>query len=556
MKIKNQLFQIGDFIKELYSITKIKFFIILIFGVLNSFFQALSVVIIIPLLETYQSGSKTSIVAKSLYYLGWNGSLEWILVFYFIILFLYAIFKSLYTFESSKLVVFFTKEFTTQSLDKILQSPWSFFTKHEPSKLTVLFHTETLNLKTLTLVTFRIIQIISLIVIQLIMSFWLSWQITLVTFLALAFIYLVQKKIVSTNISLGQKRIFFSEKIQKYLTETFKGIKLLKIHQLEKERFNNFKDTQEELYLNESKTAKLEGISDFFFITTGALVIVTIIYLSIHFNFLKIGGLLVLLVLLFKVIGHLQSLIKSIATYLNLLPSYQLITSIVADTQTITERNKQENDQRIISNIEFNNISFSYGNRIIIDHKNQLFQKGKIYLFFGPSGKGKTTTLDLLSGLIHPQSGEIKVDGVEINLNNIHTLQNNISYVLQETILFQGSILENISLGHHYTSEEITHAIQSAGLSQTISVQPEGIDTIINENASMLSGGEKQRIAIARALIRNTSILLLDEITSSLDARNEAQIMDTISKIKEDKIILIVGHREKLKDWADEVIEF
>ena len=330
----------------------------------------------------------------------------------------------------------------------------------------------------------------------------------------------------------------------------------MKIHQLEKERFNNFKNTQEELYLNESKTAKLEGISDFFFITTGALVIVTIIYLSIHFNFLKIGGLLVLLVLLFKVIGHLQSLIKSIATYLNLLPSYQLITSIVADTQTITVRNIQENDQRIISNIEFNNILFSYGNRIIIDNKNQLFQKGKIYLFFGPSGKGKTTTLDLLSGLIHPQSGEIKVDGVEINLNNIHTLQNNISYVLQETILFQGSILENISLGHHYTTEEITHAIQSAGLSQTISLQPEGIDTIINENASMLSGGEKQRIAIARALIRNTSILLLDEITSSLDARNEAQIMDTISKIKEDKIILIVGHREKLKDWADEVIEF
>ena len=398
--------QVSNFIVQLYQITKIRFFTLIIFGVLNSFFQALGVVIIIPLLETFQSDSRTSIVAKTLYTLGWNGSIEWILLFYFCILFIYGIFKSLYSYESGRLVVYFAKTFTTNALEKVLHSPWSFYTKHSPSKLTVLFQTETMHIRALTLATFRIIQTILLIIIQLAMSFWLSWQVSLTTFFALALIYIVQKKIISKNNNLGQNRIYFSENIQKFLNETFKAIKLLKIHRLENDREKIYKKTQEELYDNEIKTAKLEGISDFFFITTGALVIVLIIYVSVHFNLLNIGGLLVMLVLLFKVIGHLQSLIKALGYFLNLLPSYQLFSETLNLTTPILNTIRNEIDTpTTIDSIELRNIYFSYGNHKILKNQTQLFKKGKIYLFFGPSGKGKTTTLDLLSGLIQPQSG-------------------------------------------------------------------------------------------------------------------------------------------------------
>lgn len=550
---ENKLQLIFQFIREIHKIIKLKFWILVVFGVLNSFFQAVGVVLIIPLLETYHSGSKTSLLAKTLVSLGWNGSLEWILVLYFIILFLYGIFKSLYTYESSRQVAIFSMNFTKSALRKIVLSPWSFFNHHSPSKLTVLFHAETMNIRMLTVSTFRIIQTILLILIQLVLSFWLSWQITFATFLALGMIYIVQKRIVSKNFKLGTKRVLLSESIQKYLTETFKAVKLIKLHHHEENRLIAYENTQDELYSNDEKLAKNEGLSDFYFISTGALVIVTIIYLSIHFNYLKISGLLVLLVLLFKVIGHLQSLIKAIGQYLNFLPSFQLFQETLEDTGTNSTIAKSSTLLKI-DTIELKNISFSYGEKKVLNGKSHLFEKGKIYLFFGPSGKGKTTTLDLITGLIKPNDGEFLINGNKIDSHSI--LQTNISYVLQETILFQGSIEENISFGDNYTTQEINNAIQLAGLEDCISNLPHGIKTVIDENATMLSGGEKQRISIARALIRNSDILLLDEITSSLDARNEAHIMETISSIKKDKIILIVGHREKLKDWADEVVVY
>ncbi len=548
---------IQKFIREIYTVIQYKFFLLVVFGVLNSFLQVVGVVIIIPLLETYQSGKTDTLIAKSLLSLGWNGTIEWILVFYFIILFMYGLFRSLYVYQSSRLVSLFIHNFSIQSFEKIIFSPWKFYTKNAPSNLNVLFHSEMDRMKNLTILTFRIIQTILIIVIQLIMSIWLSWQITFFTFIALVLIYFVQKKIISKNFNVGNTRIQISALLQKFISETFFASKLIKLHQLEVPRSKTFKDLQENIYKNDLNTAKLDGLSDFFFITTGAFVIVGVIYTSINFNLLKIGGLLILLVLLFKVIAHVQSLMKTAGQYMNLLPSYQQMNQIILSTNDyISNEKTKSNSPFNIHTLTLKNITFAYENRNILEGRDFTFNKGNIYLFFGPSGKGKTTSLDLISGLIKAQKGEIYINENLVDPCEIKNIQQNISYVLQETILFQGTILENICFGNPYSSEEINTAIHLAGLTNILNQHPEGINTVIDENATILSGGEKQRISIARALIRNSSILLLDEITSSLDARNEAHIMETITSIKKDKIILIVGHREKLKDWADVVVEF
>lgn len=555
--IESKFTVIRNFIREIYAIIRYKFYMLIVFGVLNSFLQVIGVVIIIPLLETYNSGKTDTLVAKSLIFFGWNGTIEWILAFYFIVLFLYGLFRSLYVYQSAHFVSLFIHSFSIQSFEKIIFSPWKFYTKNAPSDLNVLFQTEMGHIKSLTLLTFRIIQTVLIIVIQLIMSIWLSWQITFFTFIAIALIYFVQKKIISKNYNVGNKRVQITSLLQKFISETFFATKLIKLHQLEESRSKTFEDLQGDIYKNDLKTAKLDGLSDFFFITTGAVVIVGIIYASINFNLLKIGGLLILLVLLFKVIAHVQSLVKAAGQYMNLLPSYQQINEITASTNDYIPYKKNTNRTAFnINSLTLKKITFAYKNRNILENRDFNFKKGNIYLFFGPSGKGKTTTLDLISGLIQAQQGEIYINENLAEPSDLKNIQQNISYVLQETILFQGTILENICFGNSYSSEEIDKAIELAGLSHTLTQHPDGIHTIIDENATILSGGEKQRISIARALISNSSILLLDEITSSLDARNEAHIMETIASIKQDKIILIVGHREKLKDWADVVVEF
>jgi ABC-type multidrug transport system fused ATPase/permease subunit len=553
----SNLTTIKTFVKTLFETARLRIVALILFGIFNSFFQGIGVVLIIPLLDIYQTGTNSSFLARFLYSFGWNGSLEWLLIFYFFVLFFYGVFKSLYTFESARLVNRFIKSYSMDGLHKIIHSRWQFYTINQPSKLTSIFHTEIGNIKMMTIYGFRIIQTFLIIVIHLFLSFWLSWQITCSTFIALVIIYFVQKRIVSKNISLGQKKVSYSEKAILYLNETFKGIKLVKIHSLEDHRLKIHEDNANMKFENDLKIARLEGVSDFYFITTGAALIVIIIYFTISYKIIPFGGLLILLALLFKAINHLQNLIKTLGQFLNLVPSFQYVNETLndVDTHRINQMNNFLNNA-IIDKIEFKNISFDFGEVPILKDRSFTFEKGKMYLFFGPSGNGKTTTLDLIAGLIKPDVGEVLINGEKVFSPLDILLQDKIGYVLQDTFLFKGSIFENICLGKNYPIEKVEHVIELAGLRKKIYSLPYGLETLIDENASMLSGGEKQRIAIARTLIKDVSILLLDEVTSSLDIHNEAHIMNTISTLKQDKIILLVGHREKLKDWADEVIYF
>lgn len=201
-----------------------------------------------------------------------------------------------------------------------------------------------------------------------------------------------------------------------------------------------------------------------------------------------------------------------------------------------------------------NQVTFAYEERKILDNFNFQIQPGKITGIHGPSGCGKSTLLKLFMRFWDTNGGEITINGQ--NIKNIPTkyLRDMQSYVTQETHLFHDSIAANIAIGKPgATREEIIEAAKKASLHEFIIKLPDGYDTEVGELGDTLSGGEKQRIGIARAFLHDAPFILLDEPTSNLDSLNEGIILKSLQEEKKDKTILIVSHRESTMQVADEV---
>jgi len=182
---------------------------------------------------------------------------------------------------------------------------------------------------------------------------------------------------------------------------------------------------------------------------------------------------------------------------------------------------------------------------------------GKITIIYGPSGIGKTTVADLIVGLQKAQSGIIKIGKNPIDDVDLVKWRHKIGYVPQEFFLFHDTLMRNISLGDEsISSNDIDIAIEMAGAKEFVSNLPQGLNTIIGERGAMLSGGQRQRISIARALVRKPELLVLDEVTTSLDSKTEAEICQTLVEIKEKTTVLVISHQDALLDIADVIYKF
>lgn len=226
------------------------------------------------------------------------------------------------------------------------------------------------------------------------------------------------------------------------------------------------------------------------------------------------------------------------------------------NNQNSTNKNEQDVDSILLKLTEAsaNQVTFAYEERKILDNFNFQIQPGKITGIHGPSGCGKSTLLKLFMRFWDTNSGKITINGQNIKTIPTKHLRDMQSYVTQETHLFHDSIAANIAIGKSgATREEIIEAAKKASLHEFIMKLPDGYDTEVGELGDTLSGGEKQRIGIARAFLHDAPFILLDEPTSNLDSLNEGIILKSLQEEKKDKTILIVSHRESTMQVADEV---
>ena len=209
--------------------------------------------------------------------------------------------------------------------------------------------------------------------------------------------------------------------------------------------------------------------------------------------------------------------------------------------------------------IEMAGISYAYpGDELILEDFSCCISKGEYVGFCGTSGAGKSTLFNMIVGFIEPESGEIRIDGVPLTRASRASWMKKIGYVPQEVFIFNGSLAENIALGcDEIDYERIDAILEKLSLGRLVKGLPEGLDTVLSEAGSKLSGGEKQRIGIARALYKNASVLLLDEATSALDNETEKEINGILQLLKdsgEGLTILSIAHRESSLGFCDRII--
>ena len=269
---------------------------------------------------------------------------------------------------------------------------------------------------------------------------------------------------------------------------------------------------------------------------------------------LTAGSLVLFVWYLGKMYKPMRDLSKMTDTYSKAAVGFERIQEVLLQTDCqVRDLPGARSAPEFRGSIELENVCFSYGrNYPILKQVNLLIEPGQIAALVGPTGAGKTTIISLIPRFYDPDAGTVKIDGTDVRRFQQKSLRQQMSFVLQETLLFHGSIWSNIAYGKPDASrDDILRAAMQANAHEFIEHLPQGYDTIIGERGMTLSGGQRQRISIARAVIRNTPILVLDEVGTGLDAVSEKLVVDALNSLMKGKTSIVIAHKLSTIRFAD-----
>jgi len=257
------------------------------------------------------------------------------------------------------------------------------------------------------------------------------------------------------------------------------------------------------------------------------------------------GELLVFLLYLAKMYKPMRELSKMTDTISKADVGWERIREVLENEMQVRDVPGAKRAPLFKGEIEFDHVSFSYDeNARVLKDLNLKIEPGQVAALVGPTGAGKTTIVSLLPRFYDHTSGQIRIDGRDIRQFKIKSLRQQISFVLQEALLFRATVAQNIAYGKpEATEEEIVRAAKLANADEFIDRMPEGYDTMIGERGVTLSGGQRQRITIARAIIRNAPILILDEPSAGLDSASEKLVFDALANLMEGRTSIVIAHR-------------
>ena len=347
-----------------------------------------------------------------------------------------------------------------------------------------------------------------------------------------------------------QAKLKAAEEEQEYLS----GIKVIKAYNLDGERFSALNQSLKEL---KEKSVQMEmtigvfiGIAQFI-LQAGIGITV---FVGVH---LLTGGEIMLLPLLLSMViaCRLYGPILTILTLLPMLFHTLVSTKRMRELAGIAIMDGSTDASIKNCDIVFEDVSFAYKEEAVLKNINVVIPEGKITALVGTSGSGKSTMSRLIARFWDVNEGRITLGGTDIKTLDPEYLMKHMSFIFQDVILFQDTVMNNIRIGNrNATDEQVMAAAKAARCDEFVEKLSNGYDTILGENGNTLSGGERQRISIARALLKDAPIVLLDEVTASLDPENEVMIQQALTRVIEGKTVIVIAHRLRTIVDADQIL--
>ena len=384
--------------------------------------------------------------------------------------------------------------------------------------------------------------------------FYQNWKLSLVAIIMIPLASFAARSLGKRVGKATTQHMMIAEALVKFLVELFKNHKLVKIFQNE-----NYENDRAGKYFHDIKEKSIKLTTVYvratpIMETLTGIMIAALIYFSgklIMSNELEVNNFfsfLAAMMLAYQPVRSLATLNMSISQGI---AAADRILPIVDIKNKVGENENSSSLLLSKGDVEFKDISFKYESNTEIKTKNNVLkninlkiQNGKMTSLVGHSGAGKSTILNLIPRLYDPNTGEILIDGQSIREVKLSSLRKNISYVSQDTTLFDDTIKNNILYANlNASEEEMYEAARSSFALDFIEKLPNKFNTIIGENGVRLSGGEKQRLSIARAMLKKSQIILLDEATSSLDAETENKIQEAINKLTKNRTTVVIAHR-------------